>query len=106
MSQNDLRQEWERRIAVFRASGQPQTKWCEANELNIHQLKYWLKKIEGPKSASTPLSKWVPVTMDDQVDDSSESTIQIKMGQASIEVKSGFDPTLLANVVRTLGALC
>jgi hypothetical protein len=49
MSKNpnlELRKEWERRIAVFRASGQTQSKWCEANEISVHQLKYWLKRID------------------------------------------------------------
>ncbi|WP_165797753.1 IS66 family insertion sequence element accessory protein TnpA [Heyndrickxia sporothermodurans] len=42
----ELRKEWERRIALFRASGLTQSKWCEINEISIHKLKYWLYKAD------------------------------------------------------------
>lgn len=102
MSQTELRKEWELRIAEFRASGLTQTKWCEENDLKIHQFHYWLRKIEKPPDSSP---KWIPITMDEQVDDSKDS-IQIRIGKAYIEVKPGFDPSHLADVVRTLGPIC
>ncbi|WP_444860329.1 IS66 family insertion sequence element accessory protein TnpA, partial [Heyndrickxia sporothermodurans] len=43
----ELRKEWERRIALFKASGLTQSKWCEINEISIHQLKYWLYKADN-----------------------------------------------------------
>ncbi len=94
MSQTELRKEWELRIAEYRASGLTQTKWCEENDLKIHQFHYWLRKIEKPQVSSP---KWIPITMDEHVDDSKDS-IQIRIGKASIEVKPGFDPSHLADV--------
>jgi hypothetical protein len=35
MLKTELRKEWEQRIAVFKASGQTQAKWCEANDLKL-----------------------------------------------------------------------
>lgn len=43
----ELRKELERRIAVYRSSGQNQVKWCKANDISLHQFKYWLKKMRG-----------------------------------------------------------
>jgi hypothetical protein len=106
MEKTELQIEWERRIAVFRTSGQTQSKWCQVNNLSLHQLRYWLKKIElTTKSGAEPATKWIPVSMEEIPLEPNE-TLQIKVGQASIEVKPGFNPSLLADVVRTLKALC
>jgi hypothetical protein len=105
MSKTEIRKEWERRIAVFRASGQTQSKWCSVNDLKLHQLKYWIKKIENTNSKPETPTKWVPVAMDEPSQELNE-TLMIKVGQASIEVKPGFNPSLLVDVVRTLKTLC
>ena len=96
MAQQDLRQEWELRIADYRSSGLTQTKWCGENDVKIHTLHYWIRKIEN-KHEHPP--KWIPVTLDNQFDENNES-INIKIGRASIEVKPGFDPGFLAEVVQ------
>lgn len=36
MKKDELRKEWERRIALFRFSGLIQAKWCEVNEIKFH----------------------------------------------------------------------
>lgn len=105
MPKTELRKEWERRIAVFRASGQTQAKWCAANDLKIHQFKYWLKRIEDSKSTQIPHAKWASVTIEEAAPEVNEP-LHVKVGHASIEVKPGFNPTLLADVVRTLNKLC
>ncbi|MDE3840857.1 IS66 family insertion sequence hypothetical protein [Bacillus methanolicus] len=108
MSRAELRKEWELRITEFRASGQTQSKWCADNNVKLHQLKYWLKKIENTNRISTPSTNWVSITMDEQYAESKDTSLslQIKIGQASIEVKPGFDPSFLAEVVRALRSLC
>lgn len=103
--QDELRKEWEQRIAVFKASGQTQAKWCAANEIKVHQLKYWLKRIEGSKanhSKENSKMEWIPIALNDSHEMQNETMIQIKIGSASIEVKHGFDPALLADVVKVL----
>lgn len=105
MEKSDLHKEWERRIALFRASGQTQTKWCAANDLKVHQLKYWIKRIEGTRSKQETTSQWASVTIEEGSEELSEA-LEIKVGQAAIEVKPGFNSALLADVVRTLTKLC
>jgi DNA-binding GntR family transcriptional regulator len=73
--------------------------------LNLHQLKYWLKKIENTKATSAPSTKWVSVAMDVPSQEINE-TLQIKVGQTSIEVKPGFNPSFRADVIRALKTLC
>lgn len=103
MTRTALRKEWEAQIADFKASGQSASKWCAAHHLKIHQFRYWLSKLSKP--AATTSSKWLPVEVDGQPDESM-NTLLIRVGLATIEVKPGFDPALLTDVVRTLRALC
>lgn len=108
MSKNrnlELRKEWERRIAVFRASGLTQTKWCEVNEVSIHQLKYWLKKMDSPHSTQESSNKWVSLALEEP-EEAFNETLQVKVGLASIEVQPGFNPSLLADVVKVLKTVC
>lgn len=104
-SNPELRKEWERRIAVYRSSGQTQANWCKANEISINQLKYWMRKIEGSKPKSKVSTQWAPVTLEES-EDYQDEFIQIKVGAASIEVKPGFNPFLLAEVIKVLKTQC
>jgi hypothetical protein len=104
MEQTELQKEWELRIADYKASGLTQSKWCEENNLTLHQFKYWFYKIERKKTSSQK-SNWVSVTLDENTQDMSE-TLRIKIGQASIEVKPGFNPSLLADVIKVLKTVC
>lgn len=105
MEKDELRKEWEQRIASYRASGLTQAKWCEANDLKVHQLKYWLKRIEGSNSKSAPSASWTSVVIEEPTL-RQDDTLLVKVGEVSIEVKPGFSHTLLADVVRTLKTLC
>ncbi|WP_308160368.1 MULTISPECIES: hypothetical protein [unclassified Bacillus (in: firmicutes)] len=67
MPKTDLRKEWERRIAVFRASEQTQANWCAANDLKIHQFKYWLKRIEIPSQLRHPMPNGHPLLLKKQL---------------------------------------
>jgi hypothetical protein len=73
MEKAELRKEWERRISVFRASGQTQAKWCAANDLKEHQLKYWLKRIEGSNSKQKLKTQWAPVSIEEAVEEPNET---------------------------------
>jgi hypothetical protein len=64
MEKTELQIEWERRIDIFKASGQSQSKWCK------------VKNLEIPQEPT--------------------ETLQIKIGEAAIEVKPGFNPSFLA----------
>ena len=107
-SNQELRKEWERWISIYRSSGQTQTNWCKANDLSIHQFKYWLKRIEGPKPRLTTTSpQWVPVELEDSnVEDTNNEALQVKVGLASVEVKPGFNQSHLKEVIKVLKSLC
>jgi hypothetical protein len=106
MKKSDLRNEWEHRMADFESSGQSASKWCTANDVNIHQFWYWKKRL---KLTQTPVTesatKWLPLEMDDSIEQSKNKLI-VRVGQAAVEVNTGFDPNLLADVVKALRTIC
>ena len=98
-----LRQLWEERIAHFRASSQSVTVWCDAHQLKTHQLRYWLRQLSQestPSTSLTPHADWIAFPWD--VTDDLAPPLLVHVGAAVIEVAPGFDPRLLAEVVRTL----
>lgn len=104
MTRAERQKGWEARITGFLASGQSATTWCAANDVKPHQLWYWVRRHKTQHDAPSAKSpEWLAVEVDDHV---ASSALLIKVGQASIEVEPGFDPALLAAVVRTLATLC
>lgn len=101
----ELHKEWERRIALYRASGLTQSKWCEINEISIHKLKYWLYKADSTYSSQKSDDKWIPVELEESSEQLNE-TLHVKVGPATIEVNPGFNPTMLADVVKVLKNIC
>jgi hypothetical protein len=86
---------WVSRIAEFKASGQSVPAWCTAHDVNPNQLWYWLRK-ENKASAETT---WLPLDLSDA---DFQNSLLVRVGQIAVEVKPGFDPKLLLDVVRTL----
>lgn len=97
--------EWEQRIANFLSSGQSASKWCAANEVSIHQFWYWKKRINTTQESVDDSPRWLSLEMDDSIENP-KSRLVVRVGQASVEVKPGFDSKLLIDVVRTLQSLC
>ena len=106
------RENWKKHIAEFRASGLTTREWSDKHNIKITKFRYWLRKYkEVDLSDYEPKSKndWVAIEVKDSSSERSEtenSSIEIKVGSASIEVKPGFDKRLLSDLVETLSQLC
>lgn len=105
------RQDWHTRIEAYRASGLTMKAWCSANHCSVEQLKYWLYKIKRVSFSATPDPKTSPVQFVplDTVDPGSVSpapSLILHIGEASIELHSGFDPMLLRDVIHVLTSPC
>src|SRR3954454_22158957 len=98
---SELRKEWKKRIADYKASGQTQTKWCGSNDISIHQFRYWMKRIRDHHSTERTNNPWVPIVIEDPKPEVYDS-LQINVGSISIEVNPGFNPSLLAEVIQVL----
>jgi hypothetical protein len=107
MDKQQLLQEWTTRITDFKNSGLTISAWCEAHGQTIHQLIYWLRKLND-LSFSTPSSTtWLPLAIAGQsLEISSPTSFLVRAGQAGIEVNAGFNPELLRENVRALELPC
>ncbi|MEB3104068.1 IS66 family insertion sequence element accessory protein TnpA [Ferviditalea candida] len=106
MTQEELQQIWAARIKDYRASGERVSAWCERQGVTQRQLWYWMKKLkrlEQEKSADQPL--WLSVHVDEDTTIPSSSLL-VTVGSATIEVRAGFEPSLLADVIKTLKTVC
>ncbi len=109
MELQSLRQNWETRIADYRASGLSGAAWCAANDLKVHQLWYWLRKFSSHHPAkttpatSTTSHDWVSFEWDKSPSEiPSPSVLLVRVSQAVFEVTPGFNPALLNDVVHAL----
>jgi transposase-like protein len=108
LTQAENRQMWKSRVAEFKASGQTATAWCVAQDLKVHQLRYWVRKFNSEKESKESASKqmqWLSVEIGELKADKPQEALPVRIGKATIEVRSGFDPKLLSDVVKTLSVL-
>jgi hypothetical protein len=108
-SKEQHRQQWAERIANFRASGLTMAAWSAENQVSVDQLKYWLYKVKksSPTDPSSSSSGWVPFAVTSTSSDSSgASLLVVRVGPAAIELRPGFDPVLLREVVEALQISC
>lgn len=99
------RQQWQERISAYRASGLTLKAWCAAHDCTVDQMKYWLYKSKKTGSSTTTVStdsaqkpRFVPLA----VSDDAETPLLLRIGPAQIELRPGFDPRLLRDVVKLL----
>lgn len=96
----ERRRLWKERINSYLSSGQSVRAWCMNNDLKEHQFRYWLDKYTSTEK-EVSASKWISVEVEKK-HVTEDNVLSIKIGQAIIDVKSGFDPKLLREVVTAL----
>lgn len=103
MTKEQLRQEWQAKTAEYEASGKRQSVWCRENGIKLRNFNRWYNKLKR-QSASTPaVQGWVPVKI---TNESVNPSLNLRIGKVNIEIKEGFQPSLLAEVVKALGEIC
>ncbi len=95
------RQQWERRIAGWRASGLSMAAYCREHGLSYWMFVRWRQRIEPTVKPVSPLTL-IPVVA--ATPSGGAITIRLPDG-IGIEVEPGFDAGVLSTVVRALQAL-
>jgi len=103
----ELRTMWRQRIEALVESGMSVRRWCKAQGIKEHQARYWLRRFSPARQAAEdPATEWVSVSVWPDESASKDDGVVVRIGRASIEVRPGFDPELLARVVKALSAAC
>jgi hypothetical protein len=103
MENTKVVEEWQTRIADYRASGLTKRQWCEKTGLSVHTLGSWITRINR-LDALLETPEWTQVKVVDAT--SLGSGISVSVGAARIEVEPGFDRSVLAEVMRVAASLC
>ena len=107
MTRIELRTMWRQRIEALYESGMSVRAWCKAQGIKEHQARYWLRRFSpARRGAKEPATEWVSVSVWPDEPASEDERVVVRIGRASIEVRPGFDPELLARVVKALSAAC
>ncbi|ARF13010.1 MULTISPECIES: IS66 family insertion sequence element accessory protein TnpA [Bacillales] len=89
---------WSAKIDEYQSSGLALSEWCDTAEVAVHNMKYWLRKQSPVNPATHQETSWVSCVVEESIEDS----ISLKVNHVDIEVTSGYDETLLLQVIRTL----
>lgn len=93
---DDRRAHWQAQVAAQKASGLSIAVWCTEHDISIHTFRYWSAKFhESPASNA----EWVSVAA---APAATNSSLQIRIGAATVDVCTGFDANLLRDVVTAL----
>jgi hypothetical protein len=91
---------WERRRAQYRNSGLSRRAFCQKYHLKRSTLDYWFCRL-GRQEKECGLVELNPASIAPPT-----PSVTLSIGQdCRIEIRRGFDPQLLAEVARALGAL-
>lgn len=99
MTKEERRSYWADRIAEFKGSGQSVPVWCAAHDFKIHQMRYWLKRDK--QASAKKAHAWLSLDLSDS---ELQNALVVRVGGVAVEVRPGFDPKLLVDVVKTLMA--
>ncbi len=106
MTKRQRHTNWKSRLAAFQASGKTQTAWCEENNVKLCQLRYQLRKASPANAATDSQPHWLSMEVGDDPPKNPINSLCIRVGSATVEVRSGFDRELLADTLRVLRAIC
>ncbi len=108
MDKQQRLQEWTARIADFKTSGLTMSAWCQTHGQTIHQLKYWLRKLNEPSFSTSSSSNSLPLAINSPSAEfsSPSSPLTVRVGHVGIEIQAGFNPNLLREIVQALDFSC
>ena len=92
-------QQWTDRIKEQCESGLTQTKWCEENGVNIHNFRYWKRRISEVSGDIKTESGFIAIK---PIMRQQGSSIRLTIGAATVEVSDSTNLDLLNDVVKVL----
>jgi hypothetical protein len=103
----ETNQYWQRHIEAFNSSGLTREAYSKKNRIRVYQLDYWRRKTSRTNRTqkSDSRNQWLPLQISDEPIDNN-SHIQLWIGKIRVEIKRGFDSKLLAEFLRSVGAVC
>lgn len=105
VSKDERKQMWRQRIEAYKISGEPSVKtWCNQNQIGLQSMYKWMRRLElEATDVAPPSTQWVSVEPSNSIIfEGLTSHLTVKIGDASIEINEGFNPTLFTEVFQIL----
>ena len=104
---DEERELWTERINSYRTSGLTAVKWAEDNNVSVHKLRSCIAKFNKEKKQASnngsALDEWVSLIPSKSTDQNEYiKPLKVTIGQATIEVTSGFDQDTLKSLIEVL----
>lgn len=98
---------WTDHINNYRSSGLTAVKWAEDNNVSVHKLRSSIAKFNKEKKQASNnesgLDEWVSLIPSKSINlNESIKPLKVTIGQATIEVNSGFDKDTLKSLIEIL----
>ncbi len=94
--------EQQRLVAECRASGMTAKAWCEIQGIPYRQYVNWAIKVN--RQVKQNKQQWVEIAPDKS--DSPVDDVKLNCGKWSICVRAGFNPALLADIIKIVDGIC
>ena len=99
---NDKQTLWSNHISAWQASEHSQVAYCEQNNLSYSAFGYWRTRLKKEDKAQKDPAKAIRfASIKVKSDRQSHFTLKIN-DRHSIEIKNGFDKTLLSELIQTI----
>jgi len=95
---------WQTAVTEYRASGLSAAAFCRQSGIKASTFSYWVKKLDTDHrdaEIAEKLPEWISIPIKLE-----SSNISVRIGQATIDVGSGCDESLLMLVLKTVMAIC
>jgi hypothetical protein len=101
-------QYWQKHVEAFKVSGLTREAYCRENSIRTYQLDYWRKKFLRLKKtqAAVPAKQWVPLRITNQLPENNSHIDLWISHTVRIEIKPGFDPKLLNEIIHAVDCRC
>jgi len=101
---------WARLVAEQGVSGVSMATWCRSQNIAVSTFDYWKRRLKSsPSTALAPVSpEWLSVSLAEPVSVSQPTPdyLSVHVGKVSIEVPSGFNSSLLGDILTVLENRC
>ena len=101
MSKDELHLFRRQQIEDYRNSGQTAETWCDGNAMKVSTLRYWLRRIKDADQPE-PEQAWATMKLIDKATTAKSTPVMIRVNNFEICLYPGFEPDVLASVIRTL----
>lgn len=105
MSKENNEEKWKDIIATQASSGLTQVKWCQDNDVNLRNFRYWKNRLYSninTKDNQEEKPTWTIITPSNKDTKESMQEISIRIGNAQLTIDNNVDKEALDKVVSVL----